>query len=379
MVRPSGLGQNIESRRESKFFGFAWYLGHREEEKNNFAKSTKECLTWNQRSVFDDSSYADYTQPQWTDEKDTDDEPESSQNSLVYEDIEASCDEDIFLEKNLSKRQMMTKLRKMLNQKSKKKNISHDAGAKDCVAKDNGWYSDPDEEDELQSLDGNDLQVKYLDSRMEKVIRDNPHVPIHTLKYTILRKCNIDASKWKVIRAKRVKKPASKLLLRRKESSDAPMFESMYLSLHAMKVGYLDGCRPIIGLDGCFLKFVYTSQLLVTVERDGNDNMWSIALAMVPVENRKMWTWFLTKLLEDFGGTEQSYRWTFISDRQKGFLDVVKQLAPHSEHRGGKGTHQGPRNDALLGNKVGKNKKATTCPRKQIQQSQIQGKQMQQS
>ncbi|KAK4382857.1 hypothetical protein Sango_2831400 [Sesamum angolense] len=101
---------------------------------------------------------ANYTQPQWTYEEDSDVEPESDQNSLVYEDIEASSDDEIFLEKNLSKRQMMMKLRKMLQQKSKKKNINHDAGAKDCIAKDNGWYGDPGEEDELQSLDGSDLQ-----------------------------------------------------------------------------------------------------------------------------------------------------------------------------------------------------------------------------
>ncbi|KAL0433329.1 UNVERIFIED_CONTAM: hypothetical protein Slati_2667200 [Sesamum latifolium] len=202
-------------------------------------------------------------------------------------------------------------------------------------------------------------KAKYLGSRMEKVIKDNPHVPIQTLKHTILRKCNIDASKWKVmIVAKRsalkqihgvdckqytklwdcyetvrVKNPSNKLLLRRKEGSDAPVFERMYFSLHAMKAGFLDGWRPIIGLDGCFLKTLYAGQLLVAVERDDNDNMWPIALAVVPVENREMWTWFLIELLEDLGGIEQSHQWTFISDRQKGLLEAVKQLAPHLEHR----------------------------------------------
>ncbi|KAK4434898.1 hypothetical protein Salat_0652700 [Sesamum alatum] len=68
------------------------------------------------------------------DEEDTDDEPGSDQNSLVYEDIEASSDEDIFLEKNLNKRQMMMKLRKKLKQKSKQKNISHDAVGKNQEA-----------------------------------------------------------------------------------------------------------------------------------------------------------------------------------------------------------------------------------------------------
>ncbi|KAL0387445.1 UNVERIFIED_CONTAM: hypothetical protein Sradi_2626300 [Sesamum radiatum] len=198
------------------------------------------------RSVFDDSSNVNYTQHQWTDEENSDVEPESDQNSLVYEDIEASSDEDIFLEKNLSKRQMMMKLRKMLKQKSKKKNINHDAGAKDYIVKDNGWYSDPGEEDELQSLDGNDLE-------------GDSHAPNY------------------------------------------PYFK--------------------------------TGQVFVVVGRDGNDNMWPIALAVVPVENREMWTWFLTELSKDLGGIEQSYRWTFILDRQKGLLDAVKQLAPHSEHR----------------------------------------------
>ncbi|KAK4417832.1 hypothetical protein Salat_2195900 [Sesamum alatum] len=97
--------------------------------ENEMGEGNIQQETENTRNEGDtDSSDADYTQPQWTDEEDTDDEPGSDQNSLVYEDIEASSDEDIFLEKNLSKRQMMMKLRKKLKQKSKQKNISHDAG-----------------------------------------------------------------------------------------------------------------------------------------------------------------------------------------------------------------------------------------------------------
>ncbi|KAL0286671.1 UNVERIFIED_CONTAM: hypothetical protein Sangu_2470400 [Sesamum angustifolium] len=46
-------------------------------------------------------------------------------------------------------------------------------------------------------------KAKYLGNRVEKVIRDNLNVPVSTLKNPIMRKCNVDASKWKVIRAKR--------------------------------------------------------------------------------------------------------------------------------------------------------------------------------
>lgn len=71
---------------------------------------------------------------------------------------------------------------------------------------------------------------------------------------------------------------------------------------------------PLIGLDGCFLKTLHGGQLLAAIGRDGNDNLFPIALAVVPVENRENWTWLLSLLLGDLGGVEDQ-RWTFISDR----------------------------------------------------------------
>jgi hypothetical protein len=43
-------------------------------------------------------------------------------------------------------------------------------------------------------------------------------------------------------------------------------FQRMYMSLAAMKNGFRDGCRPIIGLDACFLKRVYKGQLWQLLE-----------------------------------------------------------------------------------------------------------------
>ena len=40
-----------------------------------------------------------------------------------------------------------------------------------------------------------------------------------------------------------------------RQSQDAlPIFQKMYICLTAVRVGFLDGCRRLIGLDGCFLK-----------------------------------------------------------------------------------------------------------------------------
>ncbi|KAL0359391.1 UNVERIFIED_CONTAM: hypothetical protein Sangu_0788500 [Sesamum angustifolium] len=185
---------------------------------------------------------------------------------------------------------------------------------------------------------------------MESAIRDHPNIPVLQLKNTILRKCKIDVSRQKVQRAKRealekirgsdsvqyeklwdycetVRKfnPGSKLILKKLEGSNPPIFDKMYVCLSALKNGFLSGCRPIIGLDGCFLKTCYGGQLLVAVGRDGNDNMFPIAMAVVQVENRENWTWFLGELLDDIGGLGTSM-WSFISDRQKGLIEALKTL-----------------------------------------------------
>jgi hypothetical protein len=60
-----------------------------------------------------------------------------------------------------------------------------------------------------------------------------------------------------------------------------PKFGRIYVSLTAMKKGFLEGCRPIIGVDGCFLKGPYKGQLLSAVGRDENNNMYPIAFAIV--------------------------------------------------------------------------------------------------
>ncbi|GJY92028.1 ribonuclease H-like domain-containing protein [Tanacetum coccineum] len=57
------------------------------------------------------------------------------------------------------------------------------------------------------------------------------------------------------------------------------------------------GCRKIIALDGCFLKSPNQGEILTTIGRDGNNHIYPVAWAVVNVENKDNWTWFL-ELLE---------------------------------------------------------------------------------
>ncbi|WOL04557.1 hypothetical protein Cni_G13278 [Canna indica] len=64
-----------------------------------------------------------------------------------------------------------------------------------------------------------------------------------------------------------------------------PIFKRLYIGFDALKKGFLDGCRPIIGLDGCFLKTFLRGQLLTVVDTDGNNQMFPISWAVVEGEH----------------------------------------------------------------------------------------------
>ena len=95
-----------------------------------------------------------------------------------------------------------------------------------------------------------------------------------------------------------------------------PFFQRLYVSFNAMRTGFKMGCRPLICLDGCFLKGEFKGKLLSVVAGDANNNMYSVAFAIVEAELKDSWIWFLETLIGDLGTAPQG-GWTFMSDRQK--------------------------------------------------------------
>ncbi|MBA0609423.1 hypothetical protein Godav_021472, partial [Gossypium davidsonii] len=79
---------------------------------------------------------------------------------------------------------------------------------------------------------------------------------------------------------------------------------------------FLAGCRLILRLDGCYLKGIVKGELLTTVARDANNQMFPLAWCVVEVESTTSWTWFLKILKRDIR-TPDGYGWTFISYQQK--------------------------------------------------------------
>ncbi|KAK8543725.1 hypothetical protein V6N13_025896 [Hibiscus sabdariffa] len=112
---------------------------------------------------------------------------------------------------------------------------------------------------------------------------------------------------------------------------DDRVFQRMYICLQACKEGF-KSCRPIICLDGCHLKGYHQGHLLAAVGIDANDCIYPIAFAVVDSENHSSWCWFLKNLAEDLELTNSHYV-SFMTDKQKGLVEGLPEVFPHSEHR----------------------------------------------
>lgn len=107
-----------------------------------------------------------------------------------------------------------------------------------------------------------------------------------------------------------------KIRTTRLQEGDASRFQRMYVCYDGLKKAWKSTCRPILGLDGCFLKTVTGGQLLSAVGRDGNNMIFPVGMAVVESENYESWKWFLELLMSDLelgDGTGL----TLISDQQK--------------------------------------------------------------
>ncbi|CAI9302910.1 unnamed protein product [Lactuca saligna] len=110
------------------------------------------------------------------------------------------------------------------------------------------------------------------------------------------------------------------------------IFKRMYICFKSIKEGWKMGCRRVVGIDGSFLKGQCKGQLLTAIGRDPNNHVFPIAWAVVEIENKFNWKWFL-QLLEVDLGMDAGRGMCVISDQHKGLLEATKEVLPYVEHR----------------------------------------------
>nr|GMD12044.1 uncharacterized protein LOC109165518 [Ipomoea batatas] len=114
--------------------------------------------------------------------------------------------------------------------------------------------------------------------------------------------------------------PGSLATFTTKEDSS---FHRLFVSFHASLYGFEQGCRPLLFLDGIFLKSKYQGNLLVATAADGNDSAFPVAFAVVDTESDDNWHWFLLQLKTALSMCRGI---TFVADREKGLKKSIADI-----------------------------------------------------
>ncbi|XP_070049516.1 uncharacterized protein [Nicotiana tomentosiformis] len=172
---------------------------------------------------------------------------------------------------------------------------------------------------------------RYLTKHYRDKIVSQPNIKVWELKKLIKDEMDMYVGRSTVHRARA--KILKEILGDVEDQGEGKIvFNSFYVCFYAMKKGWSEGCRRIIGLDGCFLKGICKGQLLVAVSKNGNNHIFPIAWAIVECENSFTWTWFLKCVTHDLE-LQDGRDLTIMYDMQKGLLKAVSEVLPECEHR----------------------------------------------
>ncbi|XP_020262668.1 uncharacterized protein LOC109838653 [Asparagus officinalis] len=103
-------------------------------------------------------------------------------------------------------------------------------------------------------------------------------------------------------------------------------FSKLFICYAACINGFLNGCRPLIFLDGTFLKDRFKGILLSAVAYDGNQGIFPLAYCICDQENTVNWNWFLQDPYNP------PHKLVIISDADKGIREAVREYFPDAIH-----------------------------------------------
>ncbi|XP_009775200.1 uncharacterized protein [Nicotiana sylvestris] len=110
--------------------------------------------------------------------------------------------------------------------------------------------------------------------------------------------------------------------------SEDGCFLYAYVSLYASIKGW-EHCRPIMVVDGSFLKATYKGTILTACTQDEAGKILPLAYAIVDSENSKSWEWFFVQIKAVFGVREGM---CIVSDRNESIFNATKAVyleVPH--------------------------------------------------
>ncbi|KAK2644275.1 hypothetical protein Ddye_019470 [Dipteronia dyeriana] len=196
-----------------------------------------------------------------------------------------------------------------------------------------------------------EAKVKWIASKFENLVKGNPSISIKVISDLLREKYKVSVDIQRLYKAKKralegLAKDHAKAFAKVRRyaymvnqsnhgstvhistQQPYPTFHRIFLSFEAQKLGFLEGCRPFIGVDGCHLKGPYEGVLLSAVSLEANSGLFPIAVCICEKETQSSWEWFLNNLKIHLKYPSDR-NLTFMSDRQKGVIHALQYYARH--------------------------------------------------
>ncbi|KAK9290736.1 hypothetical protein L1049_008912 [Liquidambar formosana] len=212
----------------------------------------------------------------------------------------------------------------------------------------------------IRSTTNKNASSSWIAKKFASCIKNNPEMKLSGMRNELLEEYGVAVHPMRLYRAKRkcmdaiegnhreyygkfpvnadvvrYHNPESllKLQCERLHMTSNPSFKNFFVCLEAMKTGFINGCRPFLGLDGCHLKGPYGGVLLGAVALDGNQKLLPVAWAIVDGDSKESWRFFLYHLHMVLGDDSLNRPYTFMTDRQKGVIDAISEYFPEANQR----------------------------------------------
>ncbi|XP_009781603.2 uncharacterized protein [Nicotiana sylvestris] len=113
-------------------------------------------------------------------------------------------------------------------------------------------------------------------------------------------------------------------IIQEAELDEAEWVKSRYEQLALIDGKRMNGwehCRPIMVVDGSFLKATYKGTILTARTQDGAGKIHPLAYAIIDSKNNKSWEWFFVQIKGTFGVREGM---CIVSDRNESIFNATK-------------------------------------------------------
>ncbi|KAK2649679.1 hypothetical protein Ddye_017168 [Dipteronia dyeriana] len=200
-----------------------------------------------------------------------------------------------------------------------------------------------------------EARSKWIASKFEVLVKNNPSIQCGVISDLLRDQFNVSVDSQRLYKAK---KRALEVLLKDHTEcfshlrgyvvmvqqcnpglaayihlqTDTNIFQRFFVCFKAQKKGFIEGCRPFIGIDGCHLKGPYGGVILSAVALDANSRLYPLAYCICEGETLLSWSWFLRQL-RCFLKYPEDRPICFMSDRQKGVIGALKMYWPKASVR----------------------------------------------